>query len=308
MNYYHILEIGRNAKDSDIKNAYRRLALKWHPQKDPDNTEGHLEKFRDIAEAYTVLSDVQRRSKFDQYGSEGLKDGVMEESEYRGYQYVGDPMALFADYFGTTSPHTVLLNEYGGKFGLNRRQLVVENPSSEDTEMELMCTLEELYKGATKFLKVQRQRFDRDMKSIVDSKCLTIKCEPGWKPGTRLRFKGEGNQIHPVDKKASDIIFTVLESPHPTFERVLESYDLLYIHKCTLMDALCGHMISLDMLDESKMNLHVSETVSSGYEKRIIDHGMPKPDKTYGDLIIRWDIKFPELTSEQKNAIKEILK
>lgn len=75
-NYYEVLQLPRNSSDADIKKAYRKLAMKWHPDKNPDNTEEAAIKFQEIGEAYDVLSDTQKRAIYDQYGYEGLRDGV----------------------------------------------------------------------------------------------------------------------------------------------------------------------------------------------------------------------------------------
>ena len=112
---------------------------------------------------------------------------MLENTEYRGFQYIGDPKKLFFHFFGEESPHAVLLRENEGKFNLRPRSVAVANDA---TELQLLCTLAELYQGGVKSQKVQRQRFDRDGRSYVDEKLLTIKIEQGWKPGTRLRFKG----------------------------------------------------------------------------------------------------------------------
>lgn len=300
--YYQLLCVSRQATEYEINNAYRRLALKYHPESQ-DGSENH---FRDIAEAYTVLSCPVKRSKFDMYGERGLKDGVMEDSNYKGYQYVEDPMVLFEFFFGQTSPVALMLAEYNGKFNLAPRTLQNEN-SAKATNLELRCTLDELYSGAIKTQKVERQRFNADMKSFTDTKTLTLQIGAGWKPGTKLVFRGEGNQIHPTAPAAADVIFTVTESPHSKFERITDSYDILYIHKCSLLESLTGHVINLQLLDESTLNLHVPETVSPGYEKRILEHGLQKPDGSYGDLLVRWDIQFPSLTSSQKAALKDVL-
>ncbi|CAD7960588.1 unnamed protein product [Amoebophrya sp. A25] len=302
-NYYDTLQVGRTATDFELKNSYRRLALKYHPDKDPANSD----HFRSIAEAFVVLSDPVKRAKFDQYGESGLKDGVLEQSEYRGWQYVGDPLHLFYDFFGETSPHAIMLNEHKGKFNLVPRAIKAPEAGAEH-DIELRCTLEELYRGATKCYKIDRQRFDRDHRSYVDTKALTIKIDAGWKPGTRLRFSGEGDQIHPTESKAADVMFTVVEASHPVFERIADTYDLLYIHKCTLLEALTGHVISLELLDDSVLNLHVPESVSPGYEKRVLEHGLQKANGKFGDLVVRWDIQFPQLSSEQKASLKTILK
>ncbi|CAD7965071.1 unnamed protein product [Amoebophrya sp. A120] len=303
-NYYDTLEVGRTATDFELKNSYRRLALKYHPDKDAANSE----HFREIAEAFVVLSDPLKRAKFDQYGESGLKDGVLEQSEYRGWQYVGDPMTLFYEFFGETSPHAIMLNEHKGKFNLVPRTITVTPGVAPEHDLELRCTLEELYRGSTKSYKIDRQRFDREGRSYVDTKALTIKIEPGWKPGTRLRFAGEGNQLHPSEKKAADVIFTVVEDVHSVFERIPDTYDLIYIHKCTLLEALTGHVINLELLDDSVLNLHVPEIVTPGYEKRVLSHGLKLKSGKCGDLVVRWDIQFPSLSSEQKSALKGILK
>lgn len=76
ISYYEILELPRNSSDADIKKAYRRLAMKWHPDKNPDIAEEAAKKFQEIGEAYDVLSDMEKRAIYDQYGYEGLKNGV----------------------------------------------------------------------------------------------------------------------------------------------------------------------------------------------------------------------------------------
>lgn len=303
-NYYSTLEVARAANDYDLKNAYRRLALKFHPQRTGAQNEA---QFREIAEAYTVLSDPVKRAKFDQYGEEGLKNGTLDQTEYKGYQYVGDPMQLFYDFFGEASPLAVLIDENYSKFQLQPRTLTNEQKSSSSLDLELRVKLEDLYSCSTICKKIDRQRFDQNNSSYVDTKVLTIKMEKGWKPGMKLKFKGEGNQLYPKSGPAGDIYFTLVEDEHPTFERILDTYDVLYIHKCSLVEAMTGHIISLNLLDGNCLNLHVSEAVNPGYEKRVLEHGFPKPDGTFGDLIIRWDIEFPTLSSEQKAALKKVL-
>ena len=76
LNYYSVLEVPKGASDAEIKKSYRKLAMKWHPDKNPDNVEESLKKFQEIGEAYDVLIDPQRRAIYDQYGYEGLRDGV----------------------------------------------------------------------------------------------------------------------------------------------------------------------------------------------------------------------------------------
>lgn len=76
INYYEVLQLPKNSSDAEIKKAYRKLAMKWHPDKNPDNAEEAAKKFQEIGEAYDVLSDMEKRAIYDQFGYEGLRDGV----------------------------------------------------------------------------------------------------------------------------------------------------------------------------------------------------------------------------------------
>ena len=80
IDYYDVLQVAKNSTDVDIKKSYRKLAMKWHPDKNPDNSEEAASKFQQIGEAYDVLSDPQKRAIYDQYGYEGLRDGVPDEN------------------------------------------------------------------------------------------------------------------------------------------------------------------------------------------------------------------------------------
>lgn len=79
INYYEVLQVPKNSSDVDIKKAYRKLAMKWHPDKNPDNKEEAARKFQEIGEAYDVLSDLEKRAIYDQFGYEGLRDGVQNQ-------------------------------------------------------------------------------------------------------------------------------------------------------------------------------------------------------------------------------------
>ncbi|CAK9808399.1 DnaJ homolog subfamily B member 4 [Anthophora plagiata] len=115
--YYKILGISKNASDDDIKKAYRKLALKYHPDK--NRSAGAEEKFKEIAEAYEVLSDAKKREVYDKFGEEGLKGGAGSAGGGGGgttYTYHGDPKATFAQFFGSASPFQAFF-EFGTPIG-----------------------------------------------------------------------------------------------------------------------------------------------------------------------------------------------
>lgn len=134
--YYKILGINRNATDDDIKKAYRKLALKYHPDK--NKAAGAEEKFKEIAEAYEVLSDKKKRDIYDTHGEEGLKGGVPGGAGGAGtggnfhYTFHGDPKATFAQFFGSASPFQAFFEMGGpnrmGMFGFNDDDMDVDDP------------------------------------------------------------------------------------------------------------------------------------------------------------------------------------
>lgn len=106
INYYDILQVPKNSSDVDIKKSYRKLAMKWHPDKNPNNVEEAARKFQEIGEAYDVLSDLEKRAIYDQFGYEGLRDGVPNaEGEAMGaYTYKQNAQEIFENFFGTKNP------------------------------------------------------------------------------------------------------------------------------------------------------------------------------------------------------------
>merc|ERR1711991_1059504 len=113
MDYYAVLGVANSATDAELKKAFRKMAVKWHPDRNADNREEATARFDEIAEAYEVLSDAQRRGVYDQYGEDGLKRGVPAGEGlpgFAGYTYSGDADALFVAMFGGESPFTMFVD------------------------------------------------------------------------------------------------------------------------------------------------------------------------------------------------------
>ncbi|CAF2395747.1 unnamed protein product [Rotaria sp. Silwood2] len=329
--YYQILQITRTAKDSDIKSAYRRLTLKLHPLKKLDDHNA-VYKFNDLAEAYDVLNDHKRRAIYDQYGSEGLKNGVPIGSEHEwseGYVFHGNADKIFQDFFGGDNPFAgrtkekiLLENEKTIEFiylefytsaeqdrtlsfgGIDGRGRIKKDPP---LIRDLLLSLEDCYHGAIKKIKISRRVLNDDgITSSIREKILSITVKRGLLPGTKIMFEGEGDQG--PNNIPSDLIFTVKDKPHPTFHRY--NIDLIYTAKISLGHALIGTTLHIEHLDGRLLDIPITEIVRPGYKKRIPAHGMPlmtDPDK-YGDLIIEFDVVYPYgLNPDQKLYIKEAL-
>ncbi|XP_003707298.1 dnaJ protein homolog 1 [Megachile rotundata] len=342
--YYRILGISQNASDDEIKKAYRKLALKYHPDK--NRSAGAEEKFKEIAEAYEVLSDAKKREVYDKFGEEGLKGGAGTAGGGGGgtsYAFHGDPKATFAQFFGSASPFQTFF-EFGGPIGNRVFSFHDDDMDIDDIglgvgphrpggqggafrshsfnfvgpnsgrgggkdraqdpaiEHDLYISLEEILRGCTKKMKISRRVVQPDGTTKKEDKVLTINVKPGWKAGTKITFPKEGDQGR--GKVPADIVFIIRDKPHPLFRR--EGSDIRYICKISLKQALCGTIIEVPTLTGEKINLNLTrEIVKPNSVKRIQGHGLPFPKEPSrkGDLLVSFDIKFPETLSQSAKDI-----
>ncbi|KAF7809194.1 dnaJ-like protein subfamily B member 4-like [Senna tora] len=272
--YYRILKVNRNATDEELKKAYKRLAMKWHPDKNnqPSFKKEEAEaKFKQISEAYDVLSDHKKRQIYDFYGHYPLnsdrvnkKDGKSEDIRNRKCQKEG----------------------------------VVET--------KLAFSLEELYNGCKRKLKILRNVPDEFGKLNTVEEVLKIDIKPGWKKGTKITFPEKGNQE--PGNAPSDLIFVLDEKPHAFFKR--QGNDLVVTQKILLLEALVGKTLNLTTLDGRYLTIEVTDIVEPGYQLVVPNEGMPiskEPGKK-GNLRIKFDVMFPSrLTTQQKYDLKRIL-
>ncbi|CAF0939327.1 unnamed protein product [Adineta ricciae] len=314
--YYKILGLTKGASDDDIKKAYRKLALKYHPDKNKEA--GAEEKFKSIAEAYEILSDPKKKEIFDKYGEEGLKGGMGGGGGGPGgagtHQFYSnvDPHQTFRMFFGGADPFAMFFGgdddegpgggfggfsnmggfNFGGGHPAQQSQMPRKKTQDPPIEHELFVTLEEVSNGTTKKMKISRKVLNPDGRTTrVEDKVLTIDIKPGWKQGTKITFPRE-------------------DKPHQTFRR--EGADLIYTAKITLKEALCGTTINVPTLDPSRVRkLQLNDVIKPTTEKRLSGDGLPntKQPSTRGDIIVKFDIKFPDtLSKEQKETIGSTLR
>lgn len=343
--YYKILGVAKGVSDEELKKAYRKMALKYHPDK--NKSPGAEDKFKEIAEAYDVLSDPKKREIFDKYGEEGLKGGVPgggggftggtpDAGGY--YHYSGDPRETFRMFFGEennpfgsffmggpgggprnmfhfstgTDDHMDVDDEPFPQFnrgpstssfpggmgrGMGRRKR--QDPA---VVKDLQVSLEEVLNGTSKKLKITRRVLNPDGQSTrVEDKILQIDVKPGWKAGTKITFPKEGDQT--PNSIPADIVFVIKDKPHSTFVR--DGQDIRYKARIALRDALCGTTIQVPTLSGRKIPLNLMEIVGPGSQRRIQGEGLPyaKQPSKKGDLIIEFDIKFPDKISQSAREI-----
>ncbi|KAI3736093.1 hypothetical protein L6452_15626 [Arctium lappa] len=173
-------------------------------------------------------------------------------------------------------------------------------------ERSLPCTLEELYKGTTKKMKISRDIADVSGKTMTVEEILNINIKPGWKKGTKITFPEKGNEQ--PNMIPADLIFVIDEKPHTTFTR--DGNDLVLTRRVSLAEALTGCTVQLTTLDGRNLTIPVNNVIHPEYEEVVPREGMPisKDPTKKGNLRIKFNIKFPSrLTTSQKSKIKELL-
>ncbi|KAL6098962.1 dnajb13 [Pungitius sinensis] len=307
--HYETLEINRNATDADIKKAFRRLALKFHPSRNKQT--GSAEKFSQVGEAYDVLSDLRKKATYDKFGEDGLKGGIPPEFGCIGawsskYVYHGNPEKTFREFFGGDNPFAdFFTNDAPLQFGGLQPGVV----KTQDPQMErdLHLTLDDLFNGCTKKVKISRRVINEDgCTSSIRDKILTIAVKPGWKEGTRIIFPKEGDQG--PNSIPADIVFIVRQESHPLFVR--QGSDLIYKVQITLKMALTGFSVDLRTLDGRLITIPINDIVHPSYNKVVTGVGMPLSQdlSQRGNLIVTFDIQFPKkLSAESRDLIKQAL-
>jgi len=301
LDYYAILGVPRSAEIDQVHAAYRRLALKLHPDKNKEG-KSQEEQFLRVAEAYEVLRTRETRAIFDQFGEEGLKNGLpqLNGGWTDGFTFHGDANRVFRDFFGTDNPFAdfQVPDAQKGTFG--------EKKQDPPIERELFCTLEELYCGCDKKMKISRHVMNEDgHTSSVRDKILPIRIKKGWRQGTKITCNKEGDQG--PNTIPADIIYILKEKEHDLFKR--NGDDLIYKAKIPLGKALVGCSVEVPTLDGRLLAIPINDIVYPSYKKTVFGEGMPKRDsKEKGNLYIEFDVVFPErLSPERKLLIKEAL-
>jgi len=278
--FYDLLGVSPNADDNALKKAYRKLAMKWHPDKNPGDANAQ-EKFKSISEAYGILSDSQKRKMYDEYGEQGLKEGGGG-----GFQRGGDPFDVFNMFFGGGG--------MGGP-GMGFHSHMHHRPrKGRDMVHQLGVSLEEFYNGTTKKLSLQKRVFKGE-KLVRERKILEINVEKGMEEGHKITFRGEGDQDMGPDVEPGDVIIVLVQKAHESYKR--KKQELIMEMEIDLVEALCGFKRSVTTLDarEIIVTAIAGEIIKDGDVKMVAGEGMPYRGNPFekGNLVIRFSVMFP---------------
>jgi curved DNA-binding protein len=289
--YYKLLGVEKGASQGEIKKAYRKLAMKYHP----DHTKGDKaaeEKFKKISEAYAVLSDKEKRKEYDTFGAEGFRQRFSQEDIFRGFDF-GD---VFRE-FGFGGGRGGMRFNFGGgsPFGSHARQQQARMKGS-DLVYELPLTLKEVANGTSKTVSLQHQGY---------SEKVTVKIPKGLISGKKLRLAGKGSPS-PLGGPPGDLFIRAKVLNDPLYRA--EKYDLHMNQELKLSEAVLGTHISVPTLDAKQLSLKIPPGTKPGTKMRMSGHGLPhmKGNKK-GDLYVKIQVKLPrQLTDEQKKLIEQL--
>lgn len=292
--FYSVLGVDRSATADEIKKAYRKLAVQYHPDKNPGDKKAE-EKFKEITEAYDVLSDADKRKSYDQFGGTGFQDfggfgagagGFEGFRNYGGYQQ-GNP-ENFQDIFGEV---------FGDFFSAKARPKKAARGA--DLRYTLSITLEEAASGCEKLINFIRQKGLQN-----ESAKLSVHVPAGVREHQKLKLTGEGD-VPPNSGSPGDLYVIINIQPHPFFTR--EENDVHVEIPVSFTDALLGASIEVPTLT-GKSLLKIPPGTASGQTFRLKSKGLPRLGGLgSGDMLVKVQLVTPSrLTQEEKELAEKL--
>jgi len=315
--YYQVLGVPKSASEDEIRKAYKKLAVKTHPDKNPDDPTAS-DKFKEISEAYAVLSDKEKKRTYDRFGHEGLSASGGTRSGGGGgptafHFSAEDAQDIFSQMFGSGGMNEMMgngrgMNAFSSLFGsLGGREMHGGIPHRPKPRLiqdppiyrRVAVSLEDLCEGRPKRLKITKKVNGHDTSEVIE-----IPIRPGLKGGSKVTFERKGDQV--PGHIPSDLVFVIDEAPHPKFKR--DGDDLVYHQRILLSEALAGGSIRIPTLQGGTVEKVLDKIICPGHRLRIPGKGMPRKRGGNGDLIVVFDLIFPtHLSPDKKDAIRRIL-
>ena len=300
--YYKTLGVDKNAPEDDIKKAYRKLAMKFHPDRNPGNKQAE-EKFKKLSEAYAVLSDQEKRKQYDSFGSDAFRQRYSQEDIFKNFD-LNDILKEFGfGGGGRTQTFTFgrgsggsggdpFADLFGGGQGYSRQM----PQKGQDYEYNISITLEESVFGAEKKLSLQKE--DR-----VEE--INIKVPPGISNGKKLRLAGKGSPGYNRGL-SGDLYLNITILPHPIFAR--DGVDIYVEKSVNYSQAALGTTIDVPTLEGTSKRIKIPAGTQNYTKIRMKGYGVPNlKDGGKGDQYVKISVNVPKkLTDHQAQLIKKL--
>jgi curved DNA-binding protein len=302
--YYKILEVPRTASQEEIKKAYRKLAMKYHPDRNKGDKSAE-NRFKDINEAYAVLSNPEKRKQYDMFGAEGFQRRYTQEDIFRDFDF----SSIFQEFGfggGAQNIFSQMFGGFGRGYSSARRspfesshagfQSRGEAIKGQDLVYELPLTLEEAFASENKVISYQvggRQE------------SVSLKIPPGIAAGKKLRLAGKG-QPSPYGGPNGDLYVQIRILDHPIFKR--DGDALLLTREILFTQALEGTEIDVPTIEQKTLRLKIPPGTQTNARFRLKGYGMPHTNGSgRGDAYVQVIISVPKkLNKKQKALIREM--
>ena len=290
--YYEVLGVKKGASIEELKKAYRKLAVKYHPDKNPGDKQAE-DRFKEINEAYAVLSDPKKKEQFDQFGPNNFHQRYSQEDIFKGFD-VGDMFKDQGQGFGTDDIFSRLFGDamrrQRGGGGAGRMAA-----KGEDYNMEVLVTFRDAYDGADKRIAYLRDGVREE---------LSVKIPAGIESGAKLRVAGRGGSGR-GGGPAGDIFLTVNVGADAIFQR--EGADIVLPLEVRFSEAALGGSIDVPTMEGTK-RIKIPAGIQSGTKVRLKGLGFPKGGKKErGDMYARIGVHVPEKLSPRQRELLEQL-
>ncbi len=289
--YYAVLGLEKSAAATQIKKAYRKLALKYHPDKNPDDAKAE-ERFKEITEAYAVLSDPEKKQQYDQFGEAGFHQRFSQEDIFRNSN-LGDIFKEFG-FGGGDDPFGQLFGNRGGHQGCGGHQQP-RPMKGQDYLMRITIPFRQAVLGG-------ERRVDLDRNGQNEQ--LQVRIPAGVDAGQKLRISGKGG-AGSNGGPAGDLMLEINITNDPRFRR--EDRDLFTTVKTSFSGACLGSSVNVETLEETK-RIKIKPGTQNGSKVRLKGFGVPgRPGKQAGDLYAVIEVEIPaELSAEQKELLEKL--